>query len=72
MFKVVEFDYNDKHRIAIEQGPDKRGIGCMLCTQVSPKVGIRSFKVAKRMDLKSVGFWKSLYYLAKSARITVG
>ena len=69
--RVSEFEYNGTRRVAIERGPDKRGCG-LLCTQIVPEVGVRTFKVDKMRDIKRVGALKSLYYLARSARFEIG
>lgn len=69
--RVSTFEYNGVQRVAIEREPDPRGCG-LLCTQLVPEVGIRTFKPAKMMDCKKLGVFKTLYYLARSARIEIG
>jgi len=63
---VVKFDYNGTPRVAIER--EVKPHGCILCTQVVPEVGYRSYKVAKRRDLRRLGPLKSLYYTFKALR----
>lgn len=69
--RVSRFTYNGVERVAIEKGPDARGCG-LFCTQVSPEVGPRTFKPEKMIDCHKLGFFASLWYLAKSLRVSVG
>lgn len=69
--RVSEFTYKGVRRVAIEKGPDKRGCG-LFCTQVVPEVGPRTFKPGKMIDCHSVGLMRTLWYLAKSLRVSVG
>jgi hypothetical protein len=68
MPRVSEFNYGGKRRIVIERGPDSRGCG-LLCTQIVPEKGIRTFKPDKMIDVKKVGRLRSWYYLLKSIRV---
>ena len=69
--RVSTFEYNGVQRIAIELEPDPRGCG-MYHTQLVPEVGLRTFKPGKMMDCKKLGFFKTLYYLARLARFEIG
>ena len=69
--RVSEFTYKGVRRVAIEKGPDARGCG-LFCTQVVPEVGPRTFKPEKMIDCHKVGSVRSLWYLAKSLRVSVG
>lgn len=69
--RVSRFTYNGVKRVVIEKGPDSRGCG-LFCTQLVPEVGPRTFKPGKMMDCRKVGFFASLWYLAKSLRVSVG
>jgi hypothetical protein len=51
---MIQFQYNGETRQALEIGPDKRMIGCMLCFQATPKPGHKSFKVHKMMDVVEI------------------
>ena len=63
---IIEFDYKDKHRIAIEIGEDQRGNGCVMCRQLSPERGFRSFKPEQRDNLKRLGTLRTLYHLGRN------
>lgn len=52
--RMVSFWYNGVVREALELDTDERGIGCLSCYQVEPEVGLRTFKVAKMMDVREV------------------
>lgn len=71
MPRVSTFIYKGVKRVVIEKGPDSRGCG-LFCAQVVPEVGPRTFKPGKMMDYREVGFLASLWYLAKSLRVSVG
>lgn len=69
--RVSEFVYDGIRRVAIEKGPDSRGCG-LFTTQLVPEVGPRTFKPSKMIDCKKLGLLKTLFYLARSARFTIG
>lgn len=69
--RVTEFTYKGVRRVVIEKGPDARGCG-LFTTQLVPKVGPRTFKPAEMIDCRKVGTIRSLWYLAKSFRVSVG
>lgn len=69
--RVTEFIYKGVRRVVIEKGPDARGCG-LFTTQLVPVVGPRTFKPAEMMDCRKVGTLRSLWYLAKSFRVSVG
>lgn len=69
--RVSEFTYKGTHRVAIEKGPDKRGCG-LFTLQLVPEVGPRTFKPAEMVNCRKVGTLRSLWYLAKSFRVSVG
>jgi len=62
---IIEFDYKEKRRLVIEIGDDKRGNGCILCQQLSPKRGLRSFKPEQRTNLKKLGILRTIYHLGR-------
>jgi hypothetical protein len=51
---MIQFQYNGETRQALEIGADDRMIGCMFCFQVTPKIGHKSFKVHKMMDVVEI------------------
>ncbi len=69
--RVSTFTYNGVKRVAIEHGPDKRGCG-LFTTQLVPEVGPRTFKPGQMLDCKKLGVFKTLWYLARSARFQIG
>ena len=52
--RMIKFEYNGTTRQALEIGADDRKIGCMFCFQVTPRLGHRSFKVHKMMDVREI------------------
>lgn len=51
---MIQFEYRGTKRQALELGVDKRQIGCMVCFQVTPEVGRRSFKVHDMRDVTEI------------------
>ena len=69
--RVSEFTYKGVRRVAIEKGPDRRACG-LLCLQLKPIVGLRTYKPSEMIQCQKLGIIKTLYYLARSARFTIG
>lgn len=69
--RVSEFTYKGVRRVVIEKGPDKRGCG-LFTTQLIPEVGPRTFKTEKMINCHKVGTLRTLWYLAKSLRVSAG
>jgi hypothetical protein len=69
--RVSEFTYNGVRRVAIEKGPDERGCG-LFTTQVVPEIGPRTFKPERMIDCKQLSVLPSLWYIARSIRVTLG
>lgn len=69
--RVSEFTYKGVRRVVIEKGPDTRGCG-LFTMQLVPVVGPRTFKPAEMINCHKVGALRSLWYLAKSFRVSVG
>lgn len=69
--RVSTFEYHGIQRVVIERKQDSRGCG-LLCTQLVPEVATKTFKPGKMGDPKRLGVFKTLYYLARSARIEIG
>ena len=62
--RISAFEYDGKHRVAVEHGPDERGCG-MLTTQLSPKRGTRTFKPGKMFGTVEILGLKRLYWLIR-------
>jgi hypothetical protein len=61
MRQVITFYYDGKRRVAFE-GETRPHAGGLVCWQIVPKRGVRTYKPAKMLDIRRVGFIKRLFY----------
>jgi hypothetical protein len=61
MKAVIRFRYHDKNRLAFvgELRPEKGGL---VCWQIKPERGVRTYKPEKMQHVKQFGYWRTLYY----------
>jgi len=52
--RMIQFDYKGKVREALELHKDERMNACWVCYQVSPEVGVRSFKIADMRGIREI------------------